>query len=65
MKFIKVALQIVAALVTLSGVIWIGQGTGIFPYPATSFMISDPTWTYRGAAMAAAGIIAIYFLRRK
>jgi hypothetical protein len=47
------------------GVIWIGQGTGVFPYPAASFMIDQMPWAYRGAALAAAGVIAILFLRRK
>ncbi|MCC6914446.1 MAG: hypothetical protein IT566_12150 [Rhodospirillaceae bacterium] len=47
------------------GVIWIGQGTGVFPYPASSFMIDQMPWAYRGAALAAAGAIAVIFLRRK
>ncbi|MGE3475982.1 MAG: hypothetical protein AB7H70_09260 [Rhodospirillaceae bacterium] len=47
------------------GAIWIGQGTGVFPYPASSFMIDQMPWAYRGAALAAAGVIAVIFLRRK
>ncbi len=47
------------------GLIWIGQGTGVFPYPASSFMIDQTPWAYRGAALAAVGLIAVFFLRRK
>ncbi len=47
------------------GVVWIGQGTGVFPYPAASFMIDQMPWAYRGAALATAGLIVVFFLRRK
>lgn len=47
------------------GVIWIGQGTGVFPYPASSFMIDQMPWAYRGGALAATGLIAAFLLRRK
>ena len=55
----------IAAGTVMIGVIWIGQGTGIFPYPASSFMIDQMPWAYRGIALAAAGLVAIFFLRRK
>jgi hypothetical protein len=58
------ALLAVGILFLLLGLLWIGQGAGYFPYPAASFMISDMTWAYRGAALAAAGIIAILVSRR-
>ncbi len=37
----------------LAGLLFIGQGTGVFPYPRQSFMISEMPWAYRGAALAA------------
>ena len=37
----------------LIGLIWIGQGTGYFPYPARSFMINQMPWVYWGALLAA------------
>ena len=55
----------VAIVAVIIGVIWIGQGTGVFPYPASSFMIDQMPWVYRGAALAAAGLIALFLLRRK
>ena len=51
-------------LLLLLGLLWIGQGTGYFPYPSHSFMISDVGWAYRGLGAAAAGIIAILVSRR-
>lgn len=54
-----------AVVAVIIGVIWIGQGTGVFPYPASSFMIDQMPWVYRGVGLAAAGLIAIFLLRRK
>ena len=54
-----------ATLAVIIGIIWIGQGTGVFPYPASSFMIDQMPWVYRGAALAVAGLIGIVLLRRK
>ncbi len=51
-------------LAALLGLIWIGQGTGYFPYPAQSFMISQMPWAYRGAALMIVGIGAIFWSRR-
>jgi MYXO-CTERM domain-containing protein len=61
----KTAGLVVAVLVTLVGVIWIGQGTGYFPYPRSSFMIDQTPWAYRGAALAVVGVAAIVLLRRR
>lgn len=64
MKAAKLALLVLGGLAILVGVVWIGQGTGYFPYPATSFMINQTPWIYWGAALAAAGIIGIFGARR-
>ena len=60
----KTALLIVGILAILVGVIWIGQGTGYFPYPAESFMINEMPWAYRGAVLAIVGLIAAVVSRR-
>ncbi|MDP1554732.1 MAG: hypothetical protein Q8L84_04660 [Hyphomonas sp.] len=60
-KRVLFGLAIVAVII---GVVWIGQGTGVFPYPASSFMIDQMPWVYWGAALAVAGLIAIVLLRR-
>jgi hypothetical protein len=61
---VKTALLIVGILAILMGAIWIGQGTGYFPYPAESFMINAMPWAYRGAVLAIVGLIAAVVSRR-
>jgi len=48
----------------LVGLVWIGQGTGYFPYPSSSFMIDQMPWAYRGGALAVVGLIAVFASRR-
>ncbi|MBW9113091.1 hypothetical protein JNB88_05440 [Rhizobium cauense] len=55
---------IVAGLLILVGLVWMGQGSGYFPYPAESFMIDQTRWIYWGALMAVAGIVVIVVMRR-
>jgi hypothetical protein len=60
----KTLLRILGILAVVMGVLWMAQGSGIFPYPAASFMISQTSWVYRGGILAAAGIAAVGFSRR-
>ncbi len=46
------------------GLIWIGQGTRIFPYPQSSFMIGETIWLYNGIVLTAGGLIALWLSRR-
>jgi hypothetical protein len=50
--------------VLLVGLVWIGQGTGFFPYPRESFMIDQTPWAWRGAAVAVAGVVCIFVSRQ-
>lgn len=52
-----------AGLLILAGVVWMGQGSGYFPYPAESFMIDQTPWIYWGALAVAAGLILIVLTR--
>jgi hypothetical protein len=61
---VRTALFAAGILFLLLGLLWIGQGTGYFPYPAASFMISEMTWAYRGAGLAVAGLLLIIVSRR-
>jgi hypothetical protein len=61
---LKTALLGLGVLALVIGVIWIGQGTGYFPYPAESFMINKMPWAYRGALLAALGLVAVLVSRR-
>ena len=52
-------------ILLIAGVVFMGQGSGYFPYPTESFMISQTRWIYYGAAIAIVGaLILISALRR-
>ena len=54
----RTPLLVVGILAILTGLLFVGQGTGYFPYPHGSFMIDQMPWVYRGAGLAALGLIA-------
>ena len=62
-----VARQILVALgilMTLIGVLWIGQGLGYIHWPASSFMLDQRPWADRGAVLAVLGLVLILAARR-
>ena len=59
----RIGLLVLGILLVLLGLLWIGQGTGYFPYPSYSFMISQMSWAYRGIAVAVAGLVVIIISR--
>jgi hypothetical protein len=64
MKSLRITLLAAGIFAVLIGLIWVGQGTGYFPYPSSSFMIDRMPWAYRGAAVAVLGLIAVFVSRR-
>lgn len=53
---------LIAALLAVTGIVWILQGVGILP---GSFMSGDITWTYIGSAvLIGAAVLAASALRR-
>jgi hypothetical protein len=60
----RTAVFVFGILLVLLGLLWIGQGTGYFPYPSYSFMISDMGWAWRGVGVALAGLIVVFLSRR-
>jgi hypothetical protein len=60
----RIAVFVFGILLVLLGLLWIGQGTGYFPYPSYSFMISDMGWAWRGVGVALAGLIVVFLSRR-
>jgi len=57
-------LTIIGIMAVLAGLVFIGQGSGYFPYPAESFMISQTRWMYYGSGMAVVGILLVVWARR-
>ncbi|WP_037080974.1 hypothetical protein [Neorhizobium vignae] len=64
MTFLRLALTVIGILMVATGLIWVGQGTGAFPYPASSFMINQTPWIMRGAGVAIVGLSVIWAARR-
>jgi hypothetical protein len=60
----RTTVLVVGIVAVLIGLVWIGQGTGYFPYPAESFMINQMPWVYRGAGLAAVGLLVVLASRR-
>jgi hypothetical protein len=64
MPLTRKILLILGVLATLTGLVWMGQGSGYFPYPKSSFMIDQRPWIWNGLALAVAGGVAIVASRR-
>ncbi|MBW6421304.1 hypothetical protein KX729_07610 [Rhizobium sp. XQZ8] len=64
MKIVRIAASVVGVLITLIGLVWMGQGTGFFPYPATSFMINQTPWIINGVIAVVVGLAVLVFARR-
>jgi hypothetical protein len=61
----KTTLLLVGCIAMLVGVLWIGQGTGIVRWPASSFMIDVRVWAWYGLALAIVGAALIIHSRRR
>ena len=61
----KTMLLILGILAVLMGLLWIGQGTGLVHWPASSFMLDQRPWALRGAALALVGVGLLLFSRRR
>ena len=56
---------IVGIGLVLMGLLWIGQGTGLVHWPASSFMIDQRPWITRGVILAVVGFILIAVSRNR
>lgn len=61
----RIVLSIIAVVMVLVGLLWIGQGTGLIMWPANSFMIDERPWALRGAILAVLGAALFWFARRR
>jgi uncharacterized membrane protein len=60
----RTLLLVLGLLAVALGVLWIGQGTGMITWPASSFMIRQLQWAGYGAGLAALGLIFIWQSKR-
>lgn len=64
MKAVKTIMFWIGVVVAIFGTLFLAQGMGWFPYPASSFMVGAQEWVVRGAGLAALGLIIIVIARR-
>lgn len=55
----KALLTIVGVILLLSGLVFMGQGSRYFPYPAESFMVGASQWVYYGGGIALVGLLLL------
>jgi hypothetical protein len=60
----KGSLTALGLILLLAGLVFMGQGSRYFPYPAESFMIGASQWIYYGGGIAAAGIVILVISSR-
>jgi uncharacterized membrane protein len=60
----RTLLLVIGLLAVALGVLWIGQGTGMIIWPASSFMIRQLQWAGYGSVLAAVGLILIWQSKR-
>ena len=61
----RLVLTVIGSLMVLLGLVWMGQGSGYFPYPAESFMINETRWVYWGLLLTVAGLLVVWISRRR
>jgi hypothetical protein len=61
---VRQLLLITGLLALAIGLLWIGQGTGVVKWPASSFMISQLQWAGYGAALGGLGLVLIWQSKR-
>lgn len=65
MAIVRLLMLVIGILALLVGLLWIGQGTGLVRWPASSFMIDVSDWAIRGAVLAVGGALMIWFARKR
>lgn len=55
----RMAMIVIGIVFVIAGLVFMGQGSGYFPYPASSFMINATRWIYYGGAIAILGLLLI------
>jgi hypothetical protein len=63
-NFMRTLLLILGLFALATGLLWIGQGTGMINWPASSFMIRQIQWAGYGAALAGLGLVLIWQSKR-
>ena len=65
MAILRTLLAVIGVAMMMVGALWMLQGLGIIGWPASSFMLGDIVWTRNGAILAVAGVLLIWFGRKR
>lgn len=49
-------LTVIGVIAVATGLLWMAQGAGLFPYPTSSFMINQTPWILWGGLVAVLGL---------
>lgn len=58
-------MRLIGLLAFIAGMVFVGQGTGYFPYPSSSFMVNQPQWALIGGVLMAGGLALHWMFRAK
>lgn len=61
----RMVIKIIGIVAILMGLLWIGQGTGVVMWPASSFMLAQGQWAINGAVLAAIGVVMVWWAGRR
>lgn len=64
MKILKSFAFGLSIVLILIGGLWIGQGLNIIRWPAESFMIGVPQWSWNGTGVVIVGLLMLWWSRR-
>lgn len=64
MPFLRLVALPLGVIAILLGVLFMAQGSSIFAYPGSSFMIAQSGWIWRGAVVVAVGAALVFASRR-
>jgi hypothetical protein len=63
-RLMRTLLLLVGLVAILLGALWVGQGTGLVMWPASSFMLRQTQWAYYGAALLIIGLLMLVYSGR-
>ena len=64
MRRARAPLIALGVVLTLMGLLWIGQGLGYINWPQSSFMLRQRVWADYGSGLAVVGLLLIIVARR-
>lgn len=59
----QMTLTVIGIVILIAGIVFMGQGSGWFPYPASSFMVGARVWITYGAIIAVVGLLIVVAAR--